>query len=78
MNTGTQSGRAPRYRATVFHGPDECWTGSSDDLLALLMSSNAAMAKERRGRKGPVDGGALFDNGKEVLRLHNEHWVRVA
>lgn len=78
MNTGTQSGRAPRYRAMVFHGPDECWTGSSDDLLALLMGSNAAMAKERRGRKGPVDGGTLFDNGKEVFRLRNEHWVRVA
>ena len=77
MSTGTQSGRAPRYRAAMFHGADECWGGSSDDLLALLMASNAAMAKERRGRNGPVDGGSVFDNGKEVLRLHDGHWVKM-
>lgn len=62
----------------MHHGADECWTESSDDLLALLMSSNAVMAKERRGRKGPVDGGVLFDNGKHVMTLKNEHWIRVA
>lgn len=66
-----------RFRAILYHGADECWSCSDDDLLFVLMASNAAMAKERRGRKGPCDGGTVFRDGKEVMTLVNEHWIDV-
>ena len=64
-----------KYRAILYHGADECWGGSSDDLLSLLQASNTAMAKARRGPKGTVDGGVLFQDGVVKYRLKNEHWV---
>lgn len=65
-----------RFRAMLYHGADECWWSSDDDLLALLMRSNEAMANERRGRKGPCDGGVVFKDGAQILVLKNEHWTK--
>lgn len=68
-----------RFRGTLYHGADECWTMDSDDaLLPVLMASNAAMAKERRGRNGPCDGGEVFRDGKKLYTLVNEHWVHAS
>lgn len=64
-----------KYRAMLYHGADECWGKSGDELLPILISSNEAMAKERRGPKGPCDGGVIFCNGVATFRLINEHWV---
>lgn len=64
-----------RYRAILYHGADECWSGEGNELLGLLMRSNEAMAKERRGPKGTVDGGVLFQDGKVKMQLKDEHWV---
>lgn len=66
-----------KFRAILYHGADECWGGSGDDLLSVLMKSNETMARERRGRKGPCDGGVVFQDGKAIMGLRNEHWIRV-
>jgi hypothetical protein len=39
------------------------------------MRSNEAMAKERRGRKGRCDGGVVFQDGAQLYKLKDEHWV---
>lgn len=64
-----------KYRAILYHGADECWSGDSEQLLPLLMRSNDIMARERRGRKGPCDGGVIFRDGAEWRTLKDEHWV---
>lgn len=64
-----------KYRAILYHGADECWSGSSDELLSLLMRTNEVMAQERRGRKGPCDGGVVFTGTVQTHRLKDEHWV---
>jgi len=64
-----------KYRAILYHGADECWSGASETLLPLLMRSNEAMAKERRGRKGRCDGGVVFQDGAQLYKLKDEHWV---
>lgn len=66
-----------RFRAILYHGADECWGKSGDDLLALLSQSTWAMAKERQERNWPCDGGVIFDNGVEIYRLSMEHWTKV-
>lgn len=66
-----------RFRGMLYHGADECWTMDSDDALKLLMASNVAMAKERRGRKGPCDGGTVFRDDVAILTLADEHWIGV-
>lgn len=66
-----------KFRGTLYHGADECWTMDSDDGLKLLMASNDAMARERQGRKGPCDGGTILRDGTATLTLVNEHWVGV-
>ena len=64
-----------KYRVILYHGADECFSCAGDELLSVLMRSNEAMAKERRGRKGQCDGGVVFLDGKEIYTLNNEHWV---
>lgn len=66
-----------RFRAILYHGADECWGGSGDELLSLLMASNRAIAKERQGPKGRCDGGVIFQDGAKIYTLRNEHWTRV-
>ena len=66
-----------RFRGTLYHGADECWTMDSDDTLKLLMASNMAMARERQGRKGSCDGGTILRDGVAILTLANEHWVGI-
>jgi hypothetical protein len=65
-----------RFRAILYHGADECWSKSGDDLLSVLMASSVALAKERRSRNGTCDGGTVFQEGKEIMTLQNEHWVK--
>lgn len=67
-----------KVRATLYHGADECWTGSGDDLLSVLMKSNDAMARERQGRKGLCDGGEVWQDGVQTHFLQDEHWVKVS
>ena len=64
-----------KYRVILYHGADECWSKDGDEALSVLMASNEAMARERRGRKGPCDGGVIFKDGVPWKRLANEHWV---
>lgn len=63
-----------KYTGIMYHGADECWSTSSNVLLEVLMSSNVAMAKERRGPKGRVDRGTIFQDGVEKYQLKDEHW----
>lgn len=67
-----------KFRAMLYHGADECWSTSGDALLPVLMASNAAMAKERRDRNWPCDGGEVFCDGKKLYTLVNEHWVHAS
>lgn len=66
-----------KYRAILCHGADECWGMDGEALLPVLMASNVAMAKERQGRKGPCDGGVVFQDGAKIYTLRNEHWIQI-
>ena len=64
-----------KHQLILYHGADECFGCSGDELLAVLMRGNEALARERQDRKGPCDGGMVWRDGAEILTLVNEHWV---
>lgn len=64
-----------KHRVVLYHGADECWGRDGETLLPLLMASNDAMARERRGPKGRCDGGVVFQDGVVKYTLRDEHWV---